>query len=56
MSLLIAYRDDLGGVVRTVDERYDIMFCDGKVYFTTTDGVDREIGIEVLNGIGIGEL
>lgn len=55
-GLLISYRDELGGIISTVDERYGISFCDGKVYFTSGDGVDHEIDVEMLHSIGIGEI
>lgn len=55
-GLLISYRDELGGIISTVDERYGISFCDGKVYFTSGNGVDHEIDIEMLHSIGIGEI
>lgn len=55
-GLLISYRDELGGIISKVDERYGIVFCDGKVYFTTADEVDHEIDIEMLHSVGIGEI
>ena len=51
--LAITYRDELGGIASLVDEQDGIIFCDGKVYFTTLDGADHEVDVENVHAIGI---